>query len=171
MAHPNNFIGKKYGHLTIKAIAKYRTSTLYVECECDCGKSGIFKLESLKSGKIQSCGCIKVPYSSTFEENVRKRIESLIEVQGECWIWKGLYRMINNRFYPFFNSHRKQYNPVRWFAEQQGEVVHRNWNFIRQCENEKCVNPDHHVKVAKCNVKKALKKEIKCAYLKRRESR
>lgn len=171
MAHPKSFIGKKFGYLTIKAVAKYRGTILHVECACDCGQTGTYVLENIERGKISSCGCQKVPGSYTFNENVRKKIESLIEVDGECWLWKGMYRTVNNRFYPFINSHGKQYNPVRWFARRQGDDININWNYVRQCDCDTCVNPDHHAKVSRGNIKKALNKEIKSEYIKRRELR
>lgn len=167
MAHQSNFIGKKYSHLTIKSMAKYRGTVLHVSAICDCGFEGVYILENIERGKIKSCGCMKKRGSKVFEENVKNRIESLIEISGECWIWNGHYRIINGRFYPYLNSHKIQYNPIRWFYEQSGKETHKNWCFVRQCESEKCVNPDHHVMVMRKNLKKATTKEIQSEYIKR----
>ena len=170
MAHQNKFIGKRYGYLEIVSIAKYRGSTLHVLTKCDCGKEGIYILESIERGKVTSCGCVKDKNSITYKKKLKERLLSLIKIEGECWVWQGMYRYINHHFYPFFNSCDSQYNPTRWFAREEGEETNINFCYVRQCETEKCVNPYHHVKVSRSNIKKAHKREIKSEYIKRRES-
>jgi hypothetical protein len=170
VAHQSKFVGKKYGYLTILSIAKYRSTILHVLTKCDCGNEGIYVLENMERGKVHSCGCLKNKYSLTSNKKLKERILSLIDIQGECWIWKGMYRYINKRFYPFVNAYGSQFNPTRWFAREEGEDINVNWCYVTQCGTEKCVNPYHHAKVSRSNIKKAIKKEIKSEYLKRRES-
>lgn len=54
-------IGYKYGRLTVTKIYKqYKEDGTYltmVECQCECGKTTIVRLTSLKANKLQSCGC------------------------------------------------------------------------------------------------------------------
>lgn len=60
MSKAIDLTGKKFGRLTaIKRVGsdKYYYSTWL--CKCECGKEKICTSNSLKSGKIKSCGCLK----------------------------------------------------------------------------------------------------------------
>lgn len=169
MAHQRDFIGKKYGHITILSLAKYKDRVLYVLARCDCGIENVYILEDIERGKIKSCGCMKHKDSPIFAENVDKRIKDLIEINGECWIWKGLYRK-NQYQTPYVNIHGLQINPVKYLANDDWKAPNRNLLYICQCETPLCVNPDHHVRVGRSEIHKALKKEVLCEYLKRKQS-
>ena len=56
-------IGQKFGYLTIlERINDDNNSEkkrIKYKCQCDCGSTVIVRSEDLKSGKTQSCGCIK----------------------------------------------------------------------------------------------------------------
>lgn len=55
----NNLTGKRFGRLTvIKLMPKNKRKTYY-ECLCDCGNTKIVRSDSLTSGSVQSCGCLK----------------------------------------------------------------------------------------------------------------
>ena len=55
----SNLIGQKYGRLTILEHAGYDNSKKILEkCQCDCGNIKIVRRADLRSGKIQSCGCL-----------------------------------------------------------------------------------------------------------------
>lgn len=64
-ASQNNFIdmtGEKIGHLTIlKMYGKDNSGKILWECQCDCPSHSIIitRGTDLRSGKTQSCGCIK----------------------------------------------------------------------------------------------------------------
>jgi hypothetical protein len=52
--------GEKYGHLTIlSSIKKNKRGRAIWECQCDCGRKHQTLYESLRSGKVRSCGCTK----------------------------------------------------------------------------------------------------------------
>lgn len=59
-ANPDNFIGNKYGNLTVKEFrgmsADHRMIFL---CKCDCGNEKELSLKVLKTGNTKSCGCLK----------------------------------------------------------------------------------------------------------------
>ena len=62
----NNISGQKYGKLTVL----YKTKTdinghSYWMCECECGNQKEISSSNLKSGKIQSCGCLHSQIIST----------------------------------------------------------------------------------------------------------
>lgn len=165
--HIKELIGKKYGFLTITGLAKHRERVLHVICECECGISASYILENIERGKIKSCGCMNDSNSPLFLKMFKEKLWSLIDKHEDCWIWKGGHRQ-SKYFSPWINFKNKQYNPVRFFAEEQGEDVHGNWAFVRQCNTPLCVNPSHHVKVSRDNIKKAITKEIKGEYLRNR---
>lgn len=52
--------GKRFGRLTVikerRDIPKKTTDALW-ECQCDCGKNGIWTTHTLNSGNTTSCGC------------------------------------------------------------------------------------------------------------------
>lgn len=51
---------KRFGRLVAlrKGAKKENRSTSYWECACDCGNVVSIRIDHLRSGKIQSCGCI-----------------------------------------------------------------------------------------------------------------
>lgn len=53
--------GNKYGRLTVlhKDTERKTNSGSYWVCQCDCGKIKSIKSSSLRSGEIQSCGCLR----------------------------------------------------------------------------------------------------------------
>lgn len=51
--------GQKFGRLTVLDKAPSRNGFVYWLCQCDCGTIKEIRGASLKSGKSQSCGCLK----------------------------------------------------------------------------------------------------------------
>jgi hypothetical protein len=58
----NNLIGKRFGRLIVinksEEMSKYYKETTY-ECKCDCGNIKFVRSNSLVTGNIKSCGCIR----------------------------------------------------------------------------------------------------------------
>lgn len=54
-----NYIGKKFGMLTVlkRNFSKRNDHNIYWECECECGNTAIVSITSLKKGDTISCGC------------------------------------------------------------------------------------------------------------------
>lgn len=51
-------MGQKYGLLTVTALAdRDEHGKTQVECLCECGKTGVFKTNAIRSGHTKSCGC------------------------------------------------------------------------------------------------------------------
>lgn len=70
----DKYIGEKYGNLTIINFDHERrtpngTLRRYMNCKCDCGNICIVSLNSLRSGKTKSCGCIKGQKQRGFKYN------------------------------------------------------------------------------------------------------
>ena len=61
-ANFENLIGQKFGHLTVKKVAgRDNSRKILWECECDCEGHTLIttRTTDLRSGKTQSCGCIR----------------------------------------------------------------------------------------------------------------
>lgn len=54
-----NLIGKKFGRLSVIGIDDRGTRKTYWVCQCDCGNIKTVRSDSLQSGAIKSCGCLK----------------------------------------------------------------------------------------------------------------
>ena len=54
-----NLTGDRYGHLIVLKEAEQIGTKRQWLCQCDCGNKTIVKMDSLRSGNTQSCGCIK----------------------------------------------------------------------------------------------------------------
>ena len=55
----DDLTGKKYGRLTVIGLQPTETRKTYWICQCDCGNIKVVRSDSLKSGAIKSCGCLK----------------------------------------------------------------------------------------------------------------
>lgn len=54
-----NLIGQRFGRLTVIEEAPNQGRYTQWKCLCDCGKEKICKTDSLRSGSLQSCGCLR----------------------------------------------------------------------------------------------------------------
>ena len=53
--------GRKFGKLTVLGINRERPTRIRWNCLCECGKATAVDTTSLKSGRTQSCGCLRLP--------------------------------------------------------------------------------------------------------------
>jgi hypothetical protein len=59
-SNPSDFIGKRFGSLTVRSVAPTNVTGAGVTpllCTCDCGKEKVVKLANLMSGSTMTCGC------------------------------------------------------------------------------------------------------------------
>lgn len=70
LSHParKDYIGKRFGRLTVTAYAGKRNGMHRWKCTCDCGNETIVGQTLLQSGKTQSCGCLQ---SETYRSNLK----------------------------------------------------------------------------------------------------
>lgn len=69
-----DIIGKQFGRLTViesAGLDKYNNA-LWL-CKCDCGKDIIAKGVTLRDGRTQSCGCLKLEMNAADMPNRRKK--------------------------------------------------------------------------------------------------
>lgn len=96
-------ITKKYGRLTaikLDHTEKNKSNKHYIEyyeCICDCGNKHIVSKESLKSGKTQSCGCLKRELArNNAIKNVNNHTKHSLSSTKLCNIWRNIrYRCYN----------------------------------------------------------------------------
>jgi hypothetical protein len=60
MGKPLNWIGERYGRLTIVALVERRGHKKMFRCLCDCGNETVAQDSNLRSGHSMSCGCLLV---------------------------------------------------------------------------------------------------------------
>ena len=60
LSHPplKDWIGKRFGKLTVLSYAGKKNGSHYWQCKCDCGNDAIVSQSNLKTGHTVSCGCI-----------------------------------------------------------------------------------------------------------------
>lgn len=55
----SNFIGMRFGRLTVISFEYYKNRQSRWKCLCDCGKETIVRQDHLKDGSTKSCGCFR----------------------------------------------------------------------------------------------------------------
>ena len=72
LVHPplKNFVGRRFGKLTVAGYAGKKGGVHRWKCVCDCGKETVAGQTSLQRGKTKSCGCLQ---ASTYRENLELR--------------------------------------------------------------------------------------------------
>lgn len=61
LSHPplKNFVGKRFGMLTVLEYAGKKYGIHHWRCCCDCGKETVVSQTLLQSGRTKSCGCLR----------------------------------------------------------------------------------------------------------------
>lgn len=60
---PTNYVGHRYGRLTVSSEtdrASASNRNRYFVCACDCGLEKVVRIDALRSGTTQSCGCLQL---------------------------------------------------------------------------------------------------------------
>lgn len=56
----NDLTGQRFGRLTVLGLSPKKSGRKsYWVCQCDCGNKHLVRSDSLTSGNVQSCGCLK----------------------------------------------------------------------------------------------------------------
>ena len=113
-----NYIGKKYGLLTITGIDEERTnnsnnSMVYVIADCDCGLCGkSYNLSKMKRGDVKSCGHLKYIHG-------RQRKFNRIDIQNEY----GIIYCEDTPFY-FDKEDLCLLEGKYWYMDDYGYLTH-----------------------------------------------
>lgn len=63
-----DFVGKRFGKLTVTAYEGKKAGMHRWKCVCDCGRETIVGQSLLQSGKTKSCGCLQ---AATYRDNLK----------------------------------------------------------------------------------------------------
>ena len=98
----HDLTGKKFGLLTVVGMVDSDTRKTYWVCQCDCGNMKTVRSDSLQSGAIKSCGCLKKAQDKVNLTKHHRHKMSGTRIYQE---WQGM----KGRCY---NSHDPRYD--RW---------------------------------------------------------
>jgi hypothetical protein len=92
-----NLIGKQFGRLTVVDLSeKMSGRKSYWVCKCECGNEKLVRSDSLKSGNVQSCGCLKVEQNKV-NLNQTKHGDTTRGNHKRLWqIWQGIKQRTSN---------------------------------------------------------------------------
>lgn len=158
-------IGKKFGRLKVIKESDKRSGKrmkLMYECECDCGNSHSVCGESLRSGHIQSCGCL---YRETRTGN-----KNYNEYDLESYTY-GVGYCENGTFFFFDKDDYFKIKNYSWWYDGRYVIAHtlkndiyttklvRMHRVVMDIEDREDINVDHinHVRYdcRKSNLRKA----------------
>lgn len=108
--------GEKYGRLTAIRLVEKRKSGAMWEFKCFCGNTTIARLTHVRSGKIQSCGCLAIETSKD-PKNHTKSVTHGASNQS----WYPNWISMTSRGKGKFNSHQEAYKSV------QGKLIEEDW--------------------------------------------
>lgn len=143
----DNYIGKKYGKLTILKY-EYTDKHYYKHylCQCECGKTKIININNLKHNKTKSCGC---NYKTILGELYKK--QNRYSIKNDYVI--GYATNTNNIFY-IDNDDYEKIKDISWYEASNGYMSHKERNkkvilmhrYILDVKNDKLVDHINHNK-------------------------
>lgn len=77
MAKRIDLTGHRFGRLTVIEYAGAQNQQSTWKCKCDCGNEKIVKRGLLRSGRTNSCGCLKI------EKTIEKGINNFTNLEGK----------------------------------------------------------------------------------------
>ena len=85
---PNDLTGERFGRLTAIASVGCKNKSMIWRCECDCGKESFSEASKLKSGKTQSCGCLRDEINRS---PLKKKRQAKVKRDKRLYyIWRGM---------------------------------------------------------------------------------
>lgn len=121
----------------------------YWLCLCSCGTERVVYGTGLRSGKSNSCGCLKsevlskamkkmrLEESGTLEERFFSRFKKL---DSGCWQWSS---HSDKDGYGLISSQTKPIRAHRYSYEYHNGSIGEGLSVCHTCDNPGCVNPDH----------------------------
>lgn len=112
------------------------------KCLCDCGRSTIVTGGNLRSGQVQSCGCLRHEHPGMAPRSPVDRFEAFYipEPNSGCWLWLG---SLTDHGYGQFWDGEKLQRAHRWSYQNACGAIPHDIDVLHRCDNPPCVNPDH----------------------------
>lgn len=89
-------IGTHFGRLTVLSVSRVKSRDI-AECACSCGRHSTHRVEHLRSGAAQSCGCLRLERAAIALE---KRKNGATDASGRqtrtYQIWSGMKKRCFN---------------------------------------------------------------------------
>ena len=140
LGHPplKDFIGKRFGQLTVIAYEEKRAGMHRWRCKCDCGNETVVGQTLLQTGKTKSCGCLQKQIildnlklvdgtSVTVLEASKKRLSKTntsgctgVYQDKKSGQWRAQITFKNKTYY--LGSYAKMEDAVK--ARKRGEEMH-----------------------------------------------
>jgi hypothetical protein len=96
----NGQLGVKFGRLLVITNGYRQNKRTVVDAKCDCGNVYVYRLDHLKSGAVNSCGCIQKKYETKIGDVFNRLIvigepyiigkSKMAKVRCECGIEKDM---------------------------------------------------------------------------------
>jgi len=74
--------GQRFGKLVVVKYTKTVEKRPHWECKCDCGNNKEVRGKELKSGGVQSCGCMRTQYNMPLQHNLVGKKYSFLTVMS-----------------------------------------------------------------------------------------
>ena len=117
--------GQKYGRLTVlergpdAIVGKSKIHFVRWWCQCECGNKTLVKTNTLRQGKVKSCGCLHVELATRLGCNNKRQNQYIFEEDlGIGFTQKG------EKFY-FDKSDFDLISPFCWYIDNKGYVCTR----------------------------------------------
>ena len=110
LMHPErkDYIGRRFGRLTVTAYGGKRDGMHYWKCRCDCGREALVGQTRLQSGITKSCGCLQ---SEIYRENLK-----LIDNTSVTLLEAGRNRLIATNTSGYTGVYRNE-RRGKWVAQ------------------------------------------------------
>ena len=139
-------IGVKFNRLTVTRDLGTREQNTWVECICDCGKIGEYRLHSVKKGNTKSCGCYKSELTVSRSKSHGYSSRENVSKTYTCWA-----AMIQRCTNPNSKSYERyggrgitvceRWRAFQGFVDDMGEKP-KNFS-IERIDNEKGYSPEN----------------------------
>lgn len=112
----HNFIGERYGMLTVISEAGIINHKRSLNCKCDCGKTTTVVASKLINGRTKSCGCMR---------RIARKTKSINNKYINYWDYM---KCITNQGKEFIFDKKdiERINKIQWFVNSVGYVEGTN---------------------------------------------
>lgn len=128
----DEYIGKKFGRLTVIKFDHKKKYESYYLCRCDCGNSHIVAKNSLKQGNTKSCGCLKKEIITKYNQTAKRKYNNY-NLNEEYGI--GYTTNTNEEFYFDLEDYDK-IKDYCWYIKDKSHTKHIGTT-IREDGNKK----------------------------------